>query len=244
MPSVNDDQQPKSRDRLWYVLGGCGCGCLFILVILVIGFIGLRATKSVTSTKHGGVLPVSAPNPSTYHFNYPEAAKCMLTLPDGSGKVVYMQVLRPKWSQGRWSGDRAVRLDTKGYKGVECRLISYAASKVKVGVYWYPGRNGSGPYLRLLDDGRESIVDLQRAVSRAVLVVNKRKYAGDLRNDSSYSEEAYSRPFGRAEVYINGKQADDVTDTFGKDQGKYLGSIVENAGKLVFNPAGNGGIGP
>lgn len=224
-------EPPRGKTSVWvYIVGGCLA--LGLLVLLGFGALGFFMARTIHQA-------VTAPPPpiSSYTFPYSDtAASCAVTLPDGEGQLIYMHVLPT--STVPTAGQRALRL--VGAKGaVDRPLQYYCASAPRIGIYWYPRTTSSGPQVRLLDTCGETIVDVDRRVSRMVIRRDGSVFVGDMAVDSSSSSEEISGdPPKLVSVEINGKPANDMTALFGKDQGTYLGTIVRRGNALVLVNAG------
>lgn len=74
--------------------------------------------------------------------------QCRISLPDGSGSVVFKARLN-KIFCAEW--DRKVTLNTNRFRGVTKWMPGDSGGADPINVYWYPARNGRGPYLRFND---------------------------------------------------------------------------------------------
>ena len=89
---------------------------------------------------------------------------CTIVLPDGTGSVRYMAQVN-KIAQST----RKIRFETNRFKGLERYVADDPSGGSPVNVYWYPAKNGSGPYLRFRDPIQECLADLGRGVTLLVL---------------------------------------------------------------------------
>ena len=233
MPSVSNG---GGKSASWPVYVACGCGgCLVAAILLWVGA-GIAVSVFFNRMLSGTASTPSSP-PA---FHYPSAAQCRVPLPGGSGHLVYLHVLGDGSGNTYGEGRRTIRLETGFHSGAECPVCYFPSAGVRVGLYWYPERNGDGPYLRVFDDTGETLIDLKRGVSRDLLRSGGAVYAGDPPAGQKLFGETtvYTQTPPKVTVEYNGKPAQDVTARFGADNGKYLGSIVRHGNLLRFEAAG------
>lgn len=236
-----EDGNPRRPKWPLYTGIGCGVGCLvavlFVLwaIVLPIG----RAYKHISTQISTPTRPVAS---GTYKFPYAAgAATCKVNLPDGNGSITYLHSLYDANGSIYGRGERAIRYAANGKKPVDCSLKDLQPVNLRVECYWYPKKNGKGPYLRLSDISGQSVLDVNRGVTREINQIEKQLFAGDYADDGSsidYSLDNTKKPPLPMSVVINGAPADDVTKQFGADKGIYIGSIVRRGNLLKFVPAG------
>jgi hypothetical protein len=228
MPVI-DAADRRGKGWPFYVALGCG-GCLVMTVLLFVGM-GLFMRYMISRTLG---TPTSPPKSvSAYRFHDRKSATtCVVPLPDGT-QIRYMQILP--------GAHRAVEMVWRGHGKVERPLVYYPNKNVRVGLYWYPQKNGLGPYVRTQDADGEHVIDPRLGLTRRLLRKHGFVFAGALAQDAagySYSSSSFlGRPTKVTGVTLEGQPAPDMTATFGSDKGIYIGSIVQSGKKLVFVPA-------
>lgn len=235
-----EDNNRKYPKWLPYTGAGCGVGCLTVAVIVWFVII-MPMRTAVNSIKAQMNTPTHPIVSGTYKFSYTTgASSCKVNLPDGAGSITYLHVLHDGSGSIYGDGQRAIRYTANGMKTVECPLQYFQPVNVRVGCYWYPKKNGHGPFLRFYDSCGESVLDIDRGVTRDIIKVENQLFAGDYAADSSSSEYSIDKtksPPVVTGMIINGVPADDVTKQFGADKGIYIGSIVRKGNLLKFEPA-------
>ena len=213
MPSTNSEAQGRSWPA-YVAIGGLGCAILGVIAWLSFSFLSISPHRSHEI------------DPSSYSLLHPNTA-CCITLPDGSGTLLYRQ---QKGMIRSTSKDDEERVIFSYRKSRATYWISpYQRSKGDVDFYWYPEKNGRGPYVMITDPalfegkGEMFVIDLSQNVSRQLLWTGgKRLIAADY----SRMKMAFGMPTSDGRwTTCNGKPVDDVTDIFGSNHGTYMGSV-------------------
>jgi hypothetical protein len=234
MPVV-DNTDHKKRNWPLIIGGGC-CGCLVLAVAIyaVVVMIVLAPAVREIYADIGNSSPSPAPSGtvSAYRFSgRANAATCVVPLPHSSNALQYMHVLGTGKTPG--AGERAVRLMSSGRTFKERPLLYYPSAKIRVGLYYRAGKAGNPSYVRLYDGTGESAIDLNSGNTICLTRSRGHVYSNDCADwiDSSNYNSNYRT------TTPSSHPAGDVTATFGKDKGQYIGSIVQSGKKLVFVPA-------
>ena len=236
------DNSETSSTWQYFVFGCGGCAVLAVLAIFAVRvamgyFVGWMVSSALSTPPPPRVGP--------YKYGYASsAAKCSVVPPGYSGSITYLHVLTGGGGVPYGEGQRAIRMATGASTSVDLPLQQYSPTAVRVGVYWYPARKRAGPYIRLYDACGESLIDLGKKKSIAVLRVGKTVYGGDFVDSNNYGGFTYdilsgsfNKPLKVGSVTFDGKPAYDITPIIGKNKGKYLGSIVRTGNALIFAPA-------
>ena len=151
-------------------------------------------------------------------------SQCAIRLPDGSGRVVFLQRLsNPIVAEF----DRKVRLQTKAFPRTTLDVPMDTCGCQPLDVYWYPAEGRNGPHLRFKDPANEWVVDLRKGNVRRV----------DRRDDEVFFE-CYDWDPGSGFSQERGAAATRQTGSIARSRGRLLGSITCSAfGQSVRRPS-------
>jgi hypothetical protein len=198
-------------------------------------YVQAQITKMLNSALNPS--PIVRTKPYSFKSKY-RAAKVSIGLPDGQGKLIYMHYLNMR-GHIVFSSERAIEIvPTKGVTQ-EWPLADNNLPNTRVGLYWYPAKNGKGPLLGFYDAGGKSFLDFQKREVGEILQVNSRTYLGyyaynDLEFRSGISQLYDPSAKIMRVVGANDQLATDVTTLVAGSKRTYLGSIVLSGNKLVF----------
>lgn len=185
----------------------CFCGCMVSVALLVL-FAGWVVSDFITWRR------------------------CTIPLPDGSGSVVYMARLN-KILVSEW--DRKVCIEIKGIKSREMLMPDDGGGASPINVYWYPVKEGRGPYLRLVDPIFEYLLDIQHGTVLLVVRYQGDVYVGEVRKQySGYScrgpimDEHGKISDPTVSVEVDGRPAHKLESSIASHLGVYIGCIGES----------------
>lgn len=239
MPVYEPPSQSKTSPWTYIAYG---CGGLILLVFIAgaaFSFFAAKMVRTAMTVRVPKPIPYAAPTSSnrTSRFQYQSyASRCQFALPDGS-KCTYMHVIDRDWKCTESWDHRAISISTGKDDTYTLPLIIYfAASKpVKISVYWY--LKDKSNFIRFEDGEREHLVDLNAKVSMMVVRSNGYAFGGAIADPTKIGYSIGGDSNGNYSGEIGGKPASDITTIISKDKGKYLGSIVQQANKLIWKPA-------
>lgn len=192
---------------------------VFIMVVLIAGCSRNGARGSITNS-----------------------SQCRIPLPDGSGFVEY-KVVRLK-SSFCAEFDRKIRFETNKFRGQVRFIPGDSGGGSPVNVYWYPAKDGKGPYLRFQDCYNEYLADL--VTGKTLLIVRNGKrnaFAGEIK--TQWPESSISGPttvygdglsptvIGEAEAKVDGHPARKLEAWVALKPGEYIGSISDGYGRFI-----------
>ena len=230
MPIEDGDER---RRRIWPTILGAGC-CLLLLVALPFStwiYMGLNSFWFDVKDRAQNRIPVASRLAS---YSFPQrslASSCTILLPDGES-ITYMEVY-PKGGSGH--SDRAVELKYRGRKVVRPLLKAYQEGDTCIDLYWYPRGGGGGPYVRVKDT-EEQIIDLGQGVTRSIMRSDTYAYSAIMWKGEEQESSYRVAEHGWTEVTFNHVPAEDMTPTFGFDNGRLIGWIGWRGQKLAFEP--------
>jgi len=149
--------------------------------------------------------------------------RCRITLPDGSGTLVYMARLN-KILCAEW--DRQVRFETKRFHGRTRWVHGDGGGDAPINVYWYPAEGGTGPHLRLREPSVECFVDLKHGTT---WLVKSREagacYVGEMSSTFPKTGWTEDPTTGETVDTVDGHPVRRLENRVAQSRGVYLGRI-------------------
>ena len=156
--------------------------------------------------------------------------ECPIDFPDGSGRIVFLRRITPPFIS---EYDRKIRLETPSFNKVARWLPTNTGGRTIIKVYWYERKNKEGPFLRLKDNFGEYLIDINRGVTKQILRINGRSFAGEIQ-DKQVGIAWVKDSDGNIKVYVGDNEAKEITGTLAALPGKYIGLLDETQGPLRF----------
>lgn len=235
------DSEQCNRGCGWPVYVAVGFGV--IVLICVFSFVLIARNIGDQMAKQMKVClnptPVVATRP--YSFRYEtSAAKTAIVLPNGQGRLFYMQSLDSNSSPC----NRAIKLVSSKGNHREWPLPSANLPDINVKVYWYPAKNGDGPFLSFQDESAHSFLDFQKHDIGDICSLDGQTFIGYYGyNDKTFVSGVMCQSVVGSKTVqacvASGKPGRDVTAFMAVSRKIYLGSIVSSGKKIVFVPAKN-----
>jgi hypothetical protein len=198
MPAMNQLQDTNQKH---HSISCIGIGCIAV-VIVIAAFVGLIIKN----------------------FSW---RQCRISLPDGSGSIILKARLLREPSNPPFV--RKISFDTGQFRDREkwlpCHYTDIGEKLSPVNVYWYPKKQGIGPYIRFQDAYRECLIDIQHGITLLMIRMKDGScFGGEIIDSYPHvykDEEAIT-------AEINGRPAKRLPDSITTNPGKYLGRIKEN----------------
>lgn len=138
-----------------------------------------------------------------------------MALPDGSGQLVLLtKGLHPFLAES----SRRIRIETATVSKTVDLPINVGGEDL-IDAYWYPASGGRGPFVRLVDDWGEYLLDVEKGKSYALVHSKKYLFAVDATSNGGILQWTGIDD----EVEVNGQPAPRVDEWFDKSGGQHLG---------------------
>lgn len=148
--------------------------------------------------------------------------QCEIPLPDKHGKIVYMAKLN-KIPSAEW--DRKVRIDTNRIKTVKW-IPDDISGADPVDVYWYPAKDGKGPFIRFQDPMWEYLVDLNHGITLLVQrYSNGSVSAGEILTPRPLYRDTIDEATGEHIRTVDGRPVRKLEHHVASTPGEYIGRI-------------------
>ena len=148
--------------------------------------------------------------------------RCGIPLPDKQGTIVYMAKLN-KIPSAEW--DRKVRIETDRIQTTQWVPDDISGSD-PVDVYWYPVKDGKGPYIRFQDPMWEYLVDLKHGTTLLIQrYSNGSVYVGEILTPRPRYRDTIDEATGEPIRTVDGRPVRKLEHRVASTPGEYVGRI-------------------